>query len=395
MMEFSATAPAKSSRPISHLLWFHQRFGKPQVYALTLLAAFAGQCLWLAARTPVTNSEMAYLSPEHMADTNNGVAADTRESVSPLVALLAGSATFFSGEIDSPLWRMLLRTPFILIGALLGASVWYVSRRLYGNAGGYITLSLYAFSPPLIQRWAAVEPDVIAAWGLFGCIFTGIAVAHTLYAPREVVLWNWRRIMLLGVAIGLGVAAVPTTAVGIPVALGFMFYLVPHRRGAAVGILTAASVLGFIVMLATFSFSWSGLVSFLHNSGGLHLTSASLGRGVFRALAEGFFLRNGPAFATLLAVSAGVWLGWRKTRFFGTAAPLIVAVVLVVVALLVAHRDVLVFLEMVLPFLFVFVAGVCADLLELRSTYAGIVKGLILATVISNALFSISGLLRM
>jgi hypothetical protein len=72
-----------------------------------------------------------------------------------------------------------------------------------------------------------------------------------------------------------------------------------------------------------------------------------------------------------------------------------VAAVLVFVALMVAHRDVLVFLEMVLPFLFVFVAGVCADLLELRSSHAGLVKALILATVLSNALFSISGLLRM
>ena len=33
-------------------------------------------------------------------------------------------------------WAWLLRSPFPIFGALLGASLWYVARRLYGNAGG-------------------------------------------------------------------------------------------------------------------------------------------------------------------------------------------------------------------------------------------------------------------
>ncbi len=395
MSEFLGTAPAaKDGRTVSRLMWFHERFGKPQVYALMLLLAFCAQCVWLAGKTPVRDSEMAYVITAQ-ASTGHAVSSGHSGALSPVVTALARAGVKLSDPARQKLSLMMLRFPLIIIGGLLGASVWYVSRRLFGNAGGYIALALYAFSPPIIQRWAAVAPDVIAAWGTFGCIFTGIAVAHTLYAPREVVLWNWRRIVLLGVAIGLGVAAVPTTAFAVHIALLFMFYLVPHRRGAALGILSAACVLGFIVLLASFSFSWSALVSFVRNSGGLHLASAPMSRGVAAALVAGFVARNGPAFTTLLAVSVGVWLGWRRTRFFGTTAPLIVAAVLVFIALLVAHRDVLVFLEIVLPFLFVFVAGVCADLLELKSTYVGMVKALILATIVSNALFSISGLLRL
>src|SRR5437868_8446393 len=95
--------------------------------------------------------------------------------------------------------------PYVVFGGLLGASVWYVSRRLYGNAGGYIALALYCFSPAVILAstlWFA-EPNIAGTWGTFGAVFTAIAVSHTLYAPREVVLWNWRRILLLGVSLGL------------------------------------------------------------------------------------------------------------------------------------------------------------------------------------------------
>src|SRR6266567_4172077 len=124
-----------------------ERFGRPQVLAGTLLLIFLAQCAWL------------------------------------------------------------VNTPYLIFGVLLGASLWYVARRLYGNAGGYIALMLYCFSPGIIRSsalWFA-EPEIGAAWGAFGAIFTAIAVAHTLYAPREVVLWNWRRILLLGLSLALAV----------------------------------------------------------------------------------------------------------------------------------------------------------------------------------------------
>ncbi len=37
-------------------------------------------------------------------------------------------------------YRMLLRLPFLLAGLALGASLWYVARRLYGKLGGYVAL---------------------------------------------------------------------------------------------------------------------------------------------------------------------------------------------------------------------------------------------------------------
>ena len=80
--------------------------------------------------------------------------------------------------------------------------------------------------------WFA-QPETGAAWGSFGAIFTAIAVAHTLYAPREVVLWNWRRIALLGLSLALAVGSQFSLIVVVPLALAFMLYLAPTRRVAA------------------------------------------------------------------------------------------------------------------------------------------------------------------
>jgi len=48
---------------------------------------------------------------------------------------------------------------YLLLGALLGASLWYVARRLYGNEGGFIALTLYCFSPGLIRATPSGQPS--------------------------------------------------------------------------------------------------------------------------------------------------------------------------------------------------------------------------------------------
>ena len=68
-----------------------------------------------------------------------------------------------------------------------------------------------------------------AAWGSFGMIFTAIATAHTLYAPREVILWNWKRITLLGTAIALTLGAQWPLGVCCCRPSVFMLWAVPHR----------------------------------------------------------------------------------------------------------------------------------------------------------------------
>src|ERR1051326_8514054 len=183
-----------------------ERFGQPQVLAALLLLIFVGQCCWLihygkdtmevdaeelfrveegllqwkgqsVAGTPSdARLEAATLPPPEI-ESNQGYDPNP----SPLWYLLAsvGLVRWQPGGLNAAVyWRWLARVPFIVFGALLGASLWYVSRRLYGNAGGYIALTLYCFSPSILRSsvmWLS-QPEMGAAWGTFGGIFTAIAV---------------------------------------------------------------------------------------------------------------------------------------------------------------------------------------------------------------------------
>ena len=89
---------------------------------------------------------------------------------------------------------LLLRLPFLFTGCVLGGCIWWVTRRLYGNLGGNMALALYCFSPAVLKACVAPNPDVLAALGVFGGVYTCIGVAHSMQGPRK----KWRpRIVLL------------------------------------------------------------------------------------------------------------------------------------------------------------------------------------------------------
>src|SRR5215208_6310544 len=174
-----------------------ERFSTPQFVAAFLLLIFLAQCGWFIAHAPLNQVEGSYITSGLLM--LNGSDSGGDQYRSPIVALISafpvkimmklrGAADVDQFSLDRDRW--LVRAPFVLMGLLLGASLWYVARRLYGNAGGYIALTLYVFTPGIVARSSLVGPQIPAAWGAFGIIFTAIAVAHALYAPREVVFWN-------------------------------------------------------------------------------------------------------------------------------------------------------------------------------------------------------------
>src|SRR5256714_3410938 len=260
-----------------------ERFGRPQLLAGLLLLAFLGQALWLVHSE--LRSEHDPDGPESVrigegwkqwhgqglaaaplldADGNPAPAPyrsdeagfDTEHS--PLLYLVSAAPLLVwpqhFGAESAAYWRWLPRLPFLACGLFLGASLWYVARRLCGNTGGFIALTFYCFSPSLIQSSASwhSEPEIAAAWGAFGTIFTAIAVAHTLYAPREVVLWNWRRIVLLGVSLAIAVGSQFSLIVLVPMALGFLLYVAPVRRKAGLVIWFAACMVGSLLLFAMY-----------------------------------------------------------------------------------------------------------------------------------------------
>src|SRR5438445_9810247 len=271
-----------------------ERFGRPQFLAGLLLLAFVLQAIWLIHRelsaAPLPESEEALRIGEGWKQSQGkGVAAaptmDISENAgqptlgnevggydperSPLLYLLT-AAPLLAWPHDltpdsAPYWRWLPRLPFVACGVFLGASLWYVARRLCGNTGGFVALTFYCFSPSLIRASALwhTEPEIATAWGAFGTIFTAIAVAHTLYAPRAVVLWNWRRILLLGLSLALAIGSQFSLVITILISLSFMLYLAPTRRAAAVAIWAASCAIAFVLLFASYSFRpgvfWEGI----------------------------------------------------------------------------------------------------------------------------------------
>jgi hypothetical protein len=366
-----------------------ERFGSAQVIAAVFLLLFFGQCLWFCAHAPLSDSEVAYVMQGQQQWHRAAIASG--EHASPITGLIAALPVLHSGDDGDAVpssWRWLTRLPFMVMSVWFGASLWYVARRLYGNIAGYIALVLYSFSPIAIVRSATVQPNVIADWGAFGAIFTAIGLAHTLYAPREVVLWNGKRIVLLGVALGLASAAHFAVVVLIPIAMGFMWYLAPERRGAATVIMLAGCVVGFAILFAAYGFHFSALVEPIRLSqlGDIRL-------GMFRSPMTytmlGVFLLRQPTSLLLLLVALVTYAVWKRARFFGTTAPLLVFAVLILLGIAMPHQGGLAFIIMALPFSYVFISGVMVDLLESKATpiTLGVIIGVLLGHIGVNLMW--------
>ncbi len=374
-----------------------QRFGRPQALSGMLLLIFLAQALWLIRFELKSTSEVnaneqirivAGWRQLHGAGVAGAPYPDSAQALplevsqdqgfdtehSPLLSLVTAAPLLARPESltnseSSPYWRWLPRLPFLTFGVLLGASLWYVARRLCGNHGGFVALTLYCFSPSMIQAAAVwhTEPEILAAWGSFGAIFTAIAVAHTLYAPREVILWNWRRIVLLGISLAIAVGSQFSLIIVVPVALAFMLYVAPIRRAAAFTIWLAASVVAIAILFATYFFHAHIFAEAMHHAtfwGATWRTFTVLA--VYRAVGLQI-LRACPAFVLLLPSAVAAYALWPRTRYFGNTAPLLVAVLFIVLGM--AHPRVAGagFLLASIPFILIFVSGVLADLMETTS----------------------------
>jgi hypothetical protein len=258
--------------------------------------------------------------------------------------------------------------PYLVFGVLLGASLWYVTRRLYGNPGGVIALVLYCFSPAIIQSSSEVcrDSEMGTAWGAFGAVFTAIALAHTLYAPREVVLWNWRRITLLAISLALAIGSQFSLIVLAPVTLGFLLYLAPQRRMAAVTVWAPACVGAGVLLAAGYLFHFKILWQGVRAAKLLDFTAAALSMSETYRSAAGYILKGSPLLIVLLPAALLGYVRWRRARYFGNTAPLLMAAICLALGVAAPTFSGQGFLLVAMPFLFAFVAGVCADLLETR-----------------------------
>ena len=381
----------------------------PQIVAGSLLLIFMAQCCWLIGHQHaglIDSEDLARVQEGWSQWQGHGIAGTPTGLVNPATITSMRGAPYDTDH--SPLWYLiesapvalfnvapdsraflwLTRVPFVLIGALLGASLWYVSRRLYGNAGGYTALGLYCFSPAVLRAstlWLS-PPNMAAAWGTFGSVFTAIAVSHTLYAPREVVLWNWRRILLLAVSLALAVGSYFSLVLIVPLLLTFMLYLAARRSAAVLAILGTACAVALVLVFAAYFMHPTLFAHGLANAVVFNGTGAALRLGALYLQLAREIASSGPVLVLLVPMCLMIWAAYRRSRYFGNSAPLIVALLFMVLRVLSPHEAGTIYGLLAAIFLFVFVAGIVADLLETaaRELTMAVVIGLLTANALWN-----------
>jgi hypothetical protein len=392
------------------------RFNLPQRVAAGLLLLFLVQAFWLTAHQTLSERDYQYARcgremwerPSPLAgyftscgNIHDGVLA-YRVAGLPLTLNLAYERladNFRKPEdkvlqtLDAPTstWELrhqlthillLLRLPFITAGLLLGASLWWVTRRLFGNLGGYTALTLYCFSPAILRASITPSPEILTALGFFGGLYTSIGVAHAMQGPRR----KWRpRIILLTICFAI-VAASHIAALPLLVALGFIFMLwvSEGRRSQVLPVLLTATVGAFLLLFACYGFSPDAF-SYLFRSDAAQL-------GFSLEPAHRFFWTLSNAGITIATVAGLLlYLGLRKTLYFGNTVPFLTAILL---AILITAGVPGMPLLWALPFLLAFIGGVFADAYETpRGKLAMASAGAVLLLQAIFCVLSLPGLL--
>jgi hypothetical protein len=347
------------------------RFNFPQRVAALLLLLFLGQGLWISAHSPLVSSARQFaacgaslwgvkLQPAPappcapVCDGTLGYRlAGLPVVLDQLVTGRASAALAAASTGVTPL-AFFIRLPFLLAGIALGGCLWWVTRRLYGNPGGYIALGFYCFTPPLLAASTTPNNEILAAFGLFASLYTAIGVAHAMQGPRR----KWRkRILLLTVTLGFTAAAhLVAFLVAILPGTLLLVWLAEGRHKYLPGLVFTWTVGALLLLWAETGFRSSAFAAvFTH------------------AFAHvGFSLRPLPEALSsnqLLPLSAALLLALvlygtvRRSRYFGNTVPLALLLLLAVLHLPGAEGRPWLW---ALPFLLTFLGGVWADALESR-----------------------------
>jgi hypothetical protein len=373
--------------------------GRAQRVAAALLLCLLCECLWVVSRQPLTPQDYRFArcgremweKPSPLAgyfttcgNLNGDGTLGYRLAGFPLTVqrwtLLAvdhfrkpENRLYSQGSLNGSTWearheltdvKYLLRLPFVFFAIWLGGGLWWVSRRLFGNEGGAIALTLYVFCPSIIRYACTPNNEILALWGLYGLVYTAIGVAHAMMGPRR----KWKpRIILLTFAFGMTACAHLLAAlVGLAAATIFLFYVADRRRSAVSQVLVFSSLGALAIVFAAFSFRISAFLYVFIGGGARFWFSLEGVRSFIAATATYPFLLKASLpihgailIATLIAL--GIYVTSKPSRYFGNTAPLLMTLVLVP---LYATQTTTSPWLWALPFLFTFIGGVFADALD-------------------------------
>jgi hypothetical protein len=349
------------------------QFNRPQQLAAVLLLLLVAQCLWVFHRQTLTARDYDFArcgremweKPDPLAGyfTSCGNIPDGtlayRIAGLPLTLqrVLAGQAA------DTSTWEMrhelayvllLLHSGFLLTGIFLGGALWWVTRRLYGNTGGFIALAFYCFCPLVIHACTYPNNEILTAFGLFASLYTAMGVAHAMQGPPR----KWRsRIVLLTLTLAFTAGShVAAFLLALLLSISLMAYLAVGRRAYIVPIMMTAVIGTLLLLFASYDFSMDAFSYFFRSGAGRISFSLEPARHWFLSLPN--------SAVTLAAATALVlYLPTRRSRYFGNTVPLLLALLfLTLVTPGISSEPTL----WALPFLLTFIAGVFADFLETR-----------------------------
>lgn len=396
------------------------RFNFPQRIAAGLLALFLIQGFWLTGHQTLSDRDYQYARcgremwerPSPLAgyftscgNIHDGVLAYRLAGLPLTLNLLAerGLDVFRKTEdrvvqpggavraADLSMWELrhqlpfvlvLERAPFLMAGCVLGGALWWVTRRLYGNLGGYTALALYCFSPAVLKACVTPNAEVLAAIGVYGGVYTCVGVAHAMQGPRR----KWRpRIVLLtvifGVAAAAHIVALPAAAL---LGLALMLWVAEGRRSQVMPVVLAAVAGALVVAFACYGFSPDAFSYLFRSAAGLVGVSLDPARRFFTALPN-------AGIAVAAAGAALLYAGLRKSRYFGNTAPLLCFLVLIPLVMTGVPGSPWFW---ALPFLLTFVGGVLADAYEgPRGRLALAAGGAIVALQVVFCVLSLPGML--
>jgi hypothetical protein len=392
------------------------RFNLPQRIAAGLLLLFLAQGLWVTSRQTLSDRDYQYARcgremwerPSQLAgyfttcgNIHDGILAYRLAGIPLTLNLLAQRALDHfrkpedrvvqaSGEVST--WELrhqmthvllLMRLPFLFAGCALGAGLWWVTRRLYGNLGGYTALALYCFSPPILKACLSPSNEILAALGVFAAVYTCVGVAHALQGPRR----KWRpRVLLLIAALGIAAAAhIAALPVAAFLGLALMLWVAEGRRSQVLPIVLLASVGALLIVYACYGFSPDAFSYLFRSAAGFLWFSTDPLRRFFTT-----FSNAGITVASCAAVL--FYLALRRSRYFGNTAPLLCAIVLFALVMTGAPGSPWLW---ALPFLLTFIGGVFADTCEgPRGRLALASAGALVAVQIVLCLISLPGMVE-
>lgn len=373
------------------------RFNRPQQIAAAFLFLLLAQCLWVTKHQTLSETDYQFArcgremweKPSPLAGyfTSCGNIHDGTLAYRAAGLPLTLQRIFAGQEATTSTWEMrheisyvklLMQLPFIFAGLALGACLWWVTRRLYGNTGGYIALALYCFAPPIIHACTYPNNEILAAFGLFATVYTAIGVSHAMQGPRR----KWRpRIILLTLAFGFTAAAhVSAFILGLILAIAFMAYVAEGRRAYLPTLLILWVLGGLFLLFASYAFRPDAFSYVFRSEAGKLWFSFSQAPALFSNVAN--------AGITIAAAGAlGLYCVFRRSRYFGNTTPLIVAALLLVLITPGAQSEPWLW---ALPFLLAFTGGVFADVLETQ--YRKIFLWTTGAVLLAQAALCIAGL---